>query len=214
VYTFYGADGTFTGKLIVTFNEWSLQANQYEAEVSDIWQFGEYPIFFGGPAAIEGDKLTIKDPDNPDAQVVITMTGGAAELEANDEARRIASDSVGGGNTFDSLIGAHQVKYFENWTAALLDWLAPGYLPDKDDGKFEINPDYNGIKITGDNVRLRQAPNTESEILTLVHEGDYNHGYYGEWTNPKGEKWFLTDYWAEVIGEYAWVHGNYAVPLH
>ena len=84
----------------------------------------------------------------------------------------------------------------------------------QDSGKFSYDSKYNIVIITGNKVRLRSQPNTDSRIIDSANMDEVVL-YHGEWTNPQGEKWILgQDYdYDSGPGEFVWglrrVHGTW-----
>lgn len=183
--------------------------NKYEAGIELVSSNGHVGLL-EGPAVIEGNRVTIKESNNPDAKVVITVKDEIAVIEANDAAQDYAGMGV-------SFSGTYQVKYYEDRNAARLGNLVqsgriPQYVQEK--GEFNYDANYYQAKITGDNVRLRSQPNTEARIVGHVNK-DEVLSYLGEWTHPQGDKWMLVGYNPEGadIEEIVWVYGQYAVPI-
>jgi hypothetical protein len=194
-------EDTSSGELILTYAN-----DRYEANIELISPNGHSAEFYG-TAIIDGNKISIK---NSDAQIIVTVKDGTAIIEANDEAESHSEDRV-------SFSGTYQVNYYENRNAAVLGNLIsrgaiPQYVQDK--GTFHFEPNCDEVKITGNNVRLRSQPNTEARVIANVNNRE-TLSYYGEWVNPKGEKWILVGYNPELYDfeELVWVYGQYAEPV-
>ena len=97
--------------------------------------------------------------------------------------------------------------------------LAKNKVPDyiRNEGQFFCNQEAINIggvvEIKGHNVRMRSLPNTDSQIITQLDEDNPANfpTYAGEWTNSKGERWVLAEYFDNNTNdtETAWIFGKY-----
>ena|GEM_PF-1677335 len=96
-----------------------------------------------------------------------------------------------------------------------LDWLVSnGHVPQyvQDRGAFHYDSNFDKVRITGNNVRLRSQPNLEARIIDNVSNGEILT-YHGEWTHPQGEKWLIAGYDAATTETFVWVHSDFSEPI-
>lgn len=88
---------------------------------------------------------------------------------------------------------------------AVKDKKIPGYIFER--GRFTINPYAKKIMITGDGVRFRSEPSTQSRILSKMSKGFITE-YCGEWVSPKNERWILSIQ-DKKKNIYGWIFAKY-----
>ena len=88
---------------------------------------------------------------------------------------------------------------------AIRDKKVPGYIFEH--GRFTINPYAKRVMITGDGVRFRSEPNTQSRILSKMSKGFITE-YCGEWVSPKNERWILSIQ-DKKKNVYGWIFAKY-----
>ena len=103
----------------------------------------------------------------------------------------------------------------EEIIARLQDFIKAGKIPSyifDNRGQYKYIENNNVLYLVGTNIRLRSQPNTQARIVATLNTETTDYLIYlGEWKNPKGERWVLTQNSLNHNnnGNLGWIYGKY-----
>lgn len=155
------------------------------------------------------------DPNisNLEGKIALYYAGDMPKLKKSDAFRKLQAATEK--SIMQSVTSAKNYESAKYLNDLLNGKRVPDYIRNK--GVFfcdtEILQSGGIVQVKGTNVNMRSQPNTQARIVARLDKNKPSDfpSYVGEWTDPKGDRWILAEYFDDTTNdiETAWIFGKY-----